>query len=257
MSVNKTSQRGSIIDAKDLRFFLRIAAKNWYFVVIALVLSSVLSYLYTYKLPNIFGASTQILLKDRDSYDYQSQVYKSLGYVGVYGDIVNQKRVLTSYDLIDEALSKLDFDVSYYIVGRFKTSQVHGTLPFTVHIEPLKPELFERLIDLKILDTERFELTFEYEGLPQKRVHRFNEEVRDPLYILTVHSTPWMTKESMANVAGTDYQFKRHQRSKLVEQYKKRIEVENQEFTTILSVTVEDEVESRAKTFLDTLSKVY
>lgn len=257
MSVNKTSQRGSIIDAKDLRLFLRIAAKNWYFLVIALVLSLVLSYLYTYKLPNIFGASTQILLKDRDSYDYQSQVYKSLGYVGVYGDIVNQKRVLTSYDLIDETLSKLDFDVSYYIVGRFKTSQVHGTLPFTVSMEPLKPELFERLIDLKILDTERFELTFEYEGLPQKHVHRFNEEVRDPLYILTVRRTPWMTKESMANVAGTDYQFKRHQRSKLVNQYKKRIEVENQEFTTILSVTVEDEVESRAKTFLDTLSKVY
>ena len=36
-----------------------------------------------------------------------------------------------------------------------------------------------------------------------------------------------------------------------------RIDVENQDFTTILEVTVEDEVGSRAKMFLDTLSKEY
>ncbi|MBK7238905.1 MAG: hypothetical protein IPI00_01725 [Flavobacteriales bacterium] len=127
MSAQRPQQRGSIIDAKDLRYFIRVASKNWYFVAVAIVLASVLSYLYSYKLPNIYGATTQILLKDRDVYDYQSSVYKSLGYTGVYGDIVNQRRVLTSYDLVDATLDKLDFDVSYFIVGRFKTSQVHGT----------------------------------------------------------------------------------------------------------------------------------
>ena len=66
MASPKPQQRGSIIDAKDLRYFLRIASKNWYFVAVALVLSSVLSYLYSYKLPDIYGATTQILLKDRE-----------------------------------------------------------------------------------------------------------------------------------------------------------------------------------------------
>jgi tyrosine-protein kinase Etk/Wzc len=94
--------------------------------------------------PDIYGATTQILLKDQEVYDYQSQVYKSLGYAGVYGDLVNQKRVLTSYDLVDEALDKLDFDVSYFIVGRFKTTQVYGTLPFTCNIEVLETKLYER-----------------------------------------------------------------------------------------------------------------
>jgi hypothetical protein len=51
MAAPKPQQRGSIIDAKDLRYFLRIASKNWYFVVVALLLSAVLSYLYSYKLP--------------------------------------------------------------------------------------------------------------------------------------------------------------------------------------------------------------
>ena len=257
MSAPKPQQRGSIIDAKDLRYFLRIASKNWYFLVVALLLSLVLSYLYTYKLPNIYGASTQILLKDKDSYDYQSQMYKSLGYAGVYGDLVNQKRVLTSYDLIDKTLSKLDFDVSYFIVGRFKTSQVHGTLPFSVKIELLEPKLHERVFDMRILDKDHFELSFEHDGVIQKRKHRFDEEVRDLLYILTVQRTPWMGGANMANVASTDYQFIRHTRNNLVGRYKSRINVENQDFTTILGITVEDEVETRAKMFLDTLSKVY
>ncbi|MBK7102963.1 MAG: hypothetical protein IPH63_14435 [Flavobacteriales bacterium] len=133
MASIKTQDRGSIVDAKDLRYFVRIASKNWYFVVVALVLSAVLSYLYSYKLPDIYGASTQILLKDQDSYDYQNQMFRGLGYVQSYSDIVNQKRVLTSYDLVDRTLDKLDFDISYYIVGRFKTSEVYGTLPFVVH----------------------------------------------------------------------------------------------------------------------------
>ena len=257
MSAPKPQLRGSIIDAKDLRYFLRIASKNWYFLVVALLLSLVLSYLYTYKLPNIYGASTQILLKDKDSYDYQSQVYKSLGYAGVYGDLVNQKRVLTSYDLIDKTLSKLDFDVSYFIVGRFKTSQVHGTLPFTVKIELLEPKLQEQVFDLRILDKDHFELSFEHNGVIQKRKHAFDQEIHDLLYILTVQRTPWMGEASMATVATTDYQFIRHARNRLVGRYKGRVNVENQDFTTILEVTVEDEVESRAKMFLDTLSKVY
>ncbi len=92
MASIKTQDRGSIVDAKDLRYFVRIASKNWYFVVVALVLSAVLSYLYSYKLPDIYGASTQILLKDQDSYDYQNQMFRGLGYVQSYSDIVNQKR---------------------------------------------------------------------------------------------------------------------------------------------------------------------
>ena len=81
--------KAGVIDVNDLRYFLRIFSKNWYFVVVAVILSAVLSYLYSYKIPEVYGASTQILLKDRETYNYQSQVYQNIGYIAVYGDIVN------------------------------------------------------------------------------------------------------------------------------------------------------------------------
>src|SRR5690606_3735129 len=48
--------KGGIIEVNDLRTVLRIVSKNWYFVVIALLLSAVLSYLYSYKIPDVYGA---------------------------------------------------------------------------------------------------------------------------------------------------------------------------------------------------------
>ena len=70
MAAAKASVKGGVIDANDLRFFLRIVSKNWYLVVVAVVLSAALSYLYSYKLPEVHGASTQILLKDREVFNY-------------------------------------------------------------------------------------------------------------------------------------------------------------------------------------------
>ena len=104
MAAADSRSKGGIIDVNDLRYFLRIFSKNWYFVVVAVALAAVLSYLYSYKIPEVYGASAQILLKDKDIYNYQTQVYQNIGYVAAYGDIVNQKRVLTSYDLIDRTL---------------------------------------------------------------------------------------------------------------------------------------------------------
>ena len=257
MASSRSQQRGSIIDAKDLRYFLRIASKNWYFVAVALVLASVLSYLYSYKLPDVYGARTQILLKDREAYDYQNQVYKSLGYVGIYGDLVNQKRVMTSYDLVNRTLDRLDFDVSYFIVGRFKTTQHYGTVPFAVEMTPLNHRLFDRPIDLRIIDLESYEISYEKGGEIATRKYRFGEEGRDPDYLIKVTASPYITAKTVGDLASIDYQFIRHDRARLVNRYVSSIDVQNQDFTTILEVTVEDEVAARAKMFLDTLSKVY
>ena len=75
MAAQRQQQKGGgIIEASDLRYFIRVFSRNWYLVVVAVLLSAVLSYLYSYKIPEVYGASTQILLKDKEVYNYQSQV---------------------------------------------------------------------------------------------------------------------------------------------------------------------------------------
>ncbi len=250
-------QSGGIIDAKDIRSLLRIVGRNWYFVAVALVLASVLSYLYSYKLPIIYGASTQLLLKDRDTYDYQAGMYKSLGYADAYGDLVNQKRVLTSYDLLNSTLDKLDFDISYFIVGRFKTSQVHGTLPFTVDLKILDPRLYEKPLDMKIIDLGHYELTYDRKGEIVSARFPFGEVAGNEELRIQVTLHPYVNSENLDKHMESDYRLVRHDRHGMVGRWKSRIQVVNHDFTTILQIQVEDEVATRAKTFLDTLSRVY
>ncbi len=257
MATPGSQAKGGIIDVNDLRYFARIFSKNWYFVVVALVLSAALSYLYSYKIPEVHGASAQILLKDREVYNYQTQVYQSIGYVAAYSDIVNQKRVLTSYDLVDKALSKLDFDISYYIIGRFKVTQVYGSLPFTVKMDLLNPRYYERPFDLRVVDPDHFELSYDGGSGIVSKVYRFGQDVVENDFLLRVDKSAQLTSSSFEKVTASDYQFVRHSRSWLVNKYKSGMQVENLEYTTILQVTVEDEIPARAKMFLDTLSREY
>lgn len=252
-----THVRGSIIDAKDLRVVLRVVSKNWYIVVVALILSAVLSFLYSYRLSDVYGASTQILLKDREVYNYQSQVYQSIGYVGVYGDLVNQKRVMTSYDLINSALNKLDFDISYYVAGRFKTKPVYGNLPFTVKLDLLDAKLYDKPFDLRIIDLNTYELAYERAGELMRRQLPFGEYVEEKDFNIEVQRAGYLNPENIDNHTQTDYKFIRHARNSLIARLKGSMQVTNYDYTTILQVTVEDEVAIRAKMFLDTLSKVY
>ncbi|MBX2980694.1 MAG: polysaccharide biosynthesis tyrosine autokinase [Flavobacteriales bacterium] len=252
-----THVRGSIIDAKDLRVVLRVVSKNWYIVVVALILSAVLSFLYSYRLSDVYGASTQILLKDREVYNYQSQVYQSIGYVGVYGDLVNQKRVMTSYDLINTALNKLDFDISYYVAGRFKTKPVYGNLPFTVKLDLLDAKLYDKPFDLRIIDLNTYELAYERAGELVRRQLPFGEYVEEKDFNIEVQRAGYLNPENIDNHTQTDYKFIRHARNSLIARIKGSMQVTNYDYTTILQVTVEDEVAIRAKMFLDTLSRVY
>ncbi len=251
------SPKGGIIEVNDLRTVLRIFSKNWYFVAVALVLSAVLSYLYSYKIPNVYGASTQILIKDKESYDYQTQVFKNIGYISAYGDIVNQKRVLTSYDLIDRTLSRLDFEVSYYIIGRFKTTEVYGSLPFTVQIQVLNSSLYERPIDLHIIDPANFSVSYDAgQGIVTKNFP-FSKDIADSDFTLRVDPNVDLKPSTIDRYAASDYRFVRHERSRQVAKYAGSLQVENLPYTTILQVNVEDEIPERAKMFLDTLSGEY
>lgn len=249
--------KGGIIEVNDLRNVIRIVSKNWYFVVIALVLSAVLSYLYSYKIPDVYGASTQILIKDRTSYDYQSQMYKSIGFVNAYGDIVNQKRVLTSYDLVDRTLEKLDFEVSYFIIGRFKTTQVYSNLPFTVDMQVLNPKLYERPFDLHIIDPGQFTVSYDAGKGVVTKTFPFNTDIADEDFTLRVVPNVDLRPSTISKYTASDYRFIRHSRSHLVRKYARTLNVENLDYTSILQVTVEDEVADRAKMFLDSLSAEY
>ena len=84
-----------------------------------------------------------------------------------------------------------------FIVGRFKTTQHYGTVPFTVTMQPIGRKLYDRPIDLHVVDLDHYELGYERGGEGVKKRFPFNEEVRDPDMIIRVDRAPYMTEKTV------------------------------------------------------------
>ena len=116
--MEKTSNK--LIELKDILFIWRLFTKNFLIILLVPVLSYMIGYVYTYRLPNVYGSSCQLLLKSNDTYDYQESIYKGLGAYGIYTDTQNHMRMLTSKDIIGEVVDRMNIEVSYFGIAFIK-----------------------------------------------------------------------------------------------------------------------------------------
>lgn len=196
----------SIIELKDLDFIWKLIGRNFIIILLVPLVAYVTGYIYTYRLTDIYGAKVQLLLKSDQTYDYQDPIYKGLGAYGLYTDVSNQTRILQSKDIIGEAVDRMNIEVSYYVVGRLKRKEVYGTLPFTARVELIDNNLYERPVQIKIIDRENYEVSYELpEG--EKRVRAaFNQElISDDLKLLLTRSYEF-TEDNIRSVTEPDYE---------------------------------------------------
>ena len=135
-------------------------------------------------------------------------------------DNSNQIRVITSNDLIQKALSKFKVDVSYYIVGRFKTTEVYNYMPFNVSVRLLNDALYEADIFFKILDENRFQLSYKKGEEEIKKEFEFNQKVEDSDFLMTVNKNEMLSAESFGELRQTDYLIRIHNAEGLVNKIK-------------------------------------
>jgi capsular exopolysaccharide synthesis family protein len=251
--------KSTLLDADDLRPIIKFVGKNWILMIIIPTIAYAIAYYFTHKMADIYAAKTEILLKSAETYEYQQQIYKEVGYYQAYNDITNQKRILASYDLVNKALEKLPFNVSYYLVGRVRVKKVDRFEAFTVWADY---DRFNRLLlnqpfNVKILDMDHYSISFDFNGAVQTKTYPFGELVEDVNYVIRLERNKFFNEETFESIKKQDFQFRIHHPDYLVKKYKNNLKIEQVEFTSILTLTLMDELPSRAKMFLDTLSRAY
>ena len=251
MSKNKTS----IIGVEDVVNIWKIISKNWYILVISLLVSFSVSWLYTYRLNEIYAAQSQVLLQNNETYDYQSQLFKGLGYYNQ--DYSNEIQVISSNDLINKTLSKLKFNISYYIVGRIKTTEVFDAMPFEVSIQMNNYSLYETDFKLRIINDKQFELSYSKENKIISLNGNFNEPIKEVDFFITIKRNELLNVETLEDLRQINYVFRVHNTNELISKYKSALKLENVPSTRIIQLTLEDAIPYRAVTFLDSLAKVY
>ena len=254
-------KNNSLIQVNDFKLILRIVTKNWYVPLIFISIFYLFGYFYVYKIENVYQASVE-LLKSNDTYYEKSLITDNQFYGGAgksFIDNSNEIRIIKSYDLMKETVEKLknQLQTSYFLVGRVRTTEQFEGNPFNITINNINPKLYERAIDFKILDYDKFEFKYLSNGAEIKKVGKFGENLIDVDFNLMVSREAGFIRNTSDQLSKLDYQIVFHNLERLVSIYQSNLKAVNPDYTNVLVLTLDDIIPQRAILILDTLSRVY
>lgn len=254
---SKTSRSNKLLDSKDVVFIWTLLKKNFLILLFVPILTYIIGYIYVYRMTETYGAKSQLLLQSNETYEYQDPIYKGLGAYGAFRDVRNQVRILESNDLIEEVIIKMNCNTSYYVVGRLNKKEVFGTLPFIADVSVIDSTCFEIPVSVKVLDQEKYVLSYIKSETETEVVGVFEQPLVTSEFVLTLKRSYPFTAENIGRVTSSEYEIIFHSNNHMISKFKSNLVIENIENTSILELTVTDEIGARAKVFLDTLASVF
>ena len=128
-------------ESADIKKIVFKVLSNWHWIVLSVVITLGIAFAYVrYKAP-LYEVKTTMLFEE----DYGKSplmagagagggavgdVFQGLGGMGSMKNIYNQVGILRSSPVVAKTLAVLDFEVSYYTIGRIATSESYRSSPF-------------------------------------------------------------------------------------------------------------------------------
>ncbi len=265
MSIKSSSN--NIIDAADVKKIWQLFSKYWYIYLGFILIAGAVSIFIIHKSTTIYQAKITVLLESEEESNIQENVLGGLMGRSFYqyrfntfNEIANEKRIIKSTNLINQTLDKLDFDISYFIIGRIRTTEKYKVNPFSVtslgkkgtqHMGPYKVE---------IKNSKKYRLFIEEENIKYDAVHYFDKPVKTKHFHLIIHKNSRLDNLLMGktiDLSDAHFRFTINGRKDLIKKYKRSLNITNVEYSDILEISCEDEIPERATDFLDTLAAVY
>jgi capsular exopolysaccharide synthesis family protein len=251
-----------LVSIRDIKRVWSVVRKNWIFLALFPILAFFAGEIYIYRNTPVYSASMQLQVRINESYNPGSVISDNAagGYGNVmrsYVDISNEKRVISSYNLIEKAIDKLNFDISYFIVGRLRTEEMFQGIPFRVDVITLNNRLYEQKIRFEIKDSINYVMTYKV-GEDDKTVKgKFGDELIESEMRLKITKTRKFGSLDTKNYSASNYLVQIHDKANLIRRYQRSLTINNPEYTNILQINVADVISKRGIIFLDTLASTY
>ena len=121
--------------------------KYWGWFVFSIAICLFLSFLYLRYTQPQYKASATIVVKDERKGNMQSELsaFSDLGLMtGVKNNVDNEIEIIKSRNIIQTAVKKLNFNISYFTEGRVKTIEVYKDNPIDVSFFDTDDSFYEK-----------------------------------------------------------------------------------------------------------------
>lgn len=243
----------NILQLEDLKLISKIFTRNWYLYLLIPIILALFAYLYAYRLTNIYEARVQLILKASDN--ASGTPFKD--YYSSYEETSNQMTVIKSSNILEEVIKRLRLNVSYYIVGRLKTTEVYQNMPFVVTSDEFGQNAYGIPFNFKIINDKYYQLNYTFNGKKEEKKYAFGELVVDHDFLFKVDKDKNLNPSFANSFSKINYMFVIGSNNEKIDKYKRNMSIAKEEWTSIVTITLRDEIPERAVCFLDTLSKIY
>lgn len=239
--------------------------KYWKLFVFFIVLFLILAKIYLrYSIP-VYKAITTIQIKDERSGNLASELsaFQDLGlFSGSKKNLYDELEVLKSKSLVEKAVKKGDFNLTYFAEGRIKSSDIYGANPVEIDFKRKDDFFYKRdtIINLLLNSNKTFELFNEKNN--SQGIFKFGQ------LILSNKLGPFVVNErkvvndqgELINEQYNDDKItvKISSLKNVTNEYKGSITVETlSKFSNVVEISTSNPVAKKAEDFLNKLVEIY
>jgi len=253
--------RGSTFHFRE--YFFNYFIRYWYLYVITLSLALAGAYFYSWYATPLYSASCAVLIKESNNSGDASDFLMRLDNYSTDRNIQNEIEILKSRSLISKTIQDLNLEVSYFLEGNVKTSELYKEdCPLKATVDSLRFMAYSEPVEIQVLNSSRYRLRFHSsrEGKDFEKEYRFGEAVKTDLGVFTVDKSSRFSDQAFNNPGHEKRNFilRFNAFENLIVRYSSSLKVEPvSKQSSMLRMSLEDPVPQKAVDFLNQLIEVW
>ncbi|MCX7548378.1 polysaccharide biosynthesis tyrosine autokinase [Xanthomarina sp. F1114] len=255
----------------DFKEILMPYMYKWKFIALCVIAALTLGFLYLRYADYQYQATAKIKIKENENNNRLPEISQMQNY-GLFrresNNVLDEIEVMKSRVIIEQAVKELKFNIQYFVEGRIKASEAFSSPPLNINFSA--PDSIIHNIDttfnIKIQSKNDFLLKginfsekFSFKNDEDAElddegtVYSFGESIPTSFGAITI--TPRIGES--ATKPGANIKIKITPISKVVSKYKSNLIISNHELSSIITLSINDNVAEKATLFLDKLIEKY
>ncbi|WP_291122516.1 polysaccharide biosynthesis tyrosine autokinase [Flavobacterium sp. UBA6046] len=148
----------------DFKGFLIKIASYWKWFLLSLVIAFTIAYEVNIRKEKIYGMETLISVKEENNPFFTSNTSLVFNWGGTSDQVQTISTTLQSRSHNELVVDKLQYYIGYLTQGKYNLEDAYGAVPFYVSIDKSKGQLAGKLIGIKFLSENEYEIKIPFES---------------------------------------------------------------------------------------------
>lgn len=234
----------------DYKKFFNIIISRWYWILFTLLIALLSAYIYLWYTPKTYSTSTFLKFEEKQA-NLSNSVTLSSSTRSFTNKILSETWTLKSNRTLQKAVDYIDWEVSYFIDGRVRTSDLYPQKPFLIYILKKDSANFYKSLIRLTPNSKGFLITYKYHGKEKEIQKRYNDIIQLP-------GISFYIKKNYTLVSGSQYLFKFNLKSDFYGRMRAGLNIgEAARFASIAVLSKSDSNPYFAADALNAIIKVY